>query len=168
MTLSLECHLKKSRGSSWCWSYGSWIYSYLCNQWHATGWWFSSGTRVSSTYETDCHDITEILLKVALNTIAIATRIKIICYLTSTIKLKGYVSFKVSSIGIHNRVWCKTVVLILGEKVRGKKRTSSPAISETSSESQSEDLLARARRRSRSSTAEKDRGEKNIFLLCRI
>jgi hypothetical protein len=54
-------------------------------------------------------------------------------------------------------------VLILGEKVRGKKRTSSPAISETSSESQSEDLLARARRRSRSSTAEKDRGKKTYF-----
>ena len=27
------------------------------------------GTPVSSTYKTDCHDITEILLKVALNTI---------------------------------------------------------------------------------------------------
>lgn len=49
------------------------------------------------------------------------------------------------------------VTTLAGEKVRGKKRTSSPAISETSSESQSEDLLARARRRSRSSTAEKDR-----------
>jgi hypothetical protein len=30
--------------------------------------WFSVGTRVSSTNITDCHDITEILLKVALNT----------------------------------------------------------------------------------------------------
>jgi hypothetical protein len=29
----------------------------------------SSGTLVSSTYKTDCHDITEILLKVALNMI---------------------------------------------------------------------------------------------------
>jgi hypothetical protein len=35
----------------------------------ATGWWFSQGTPVSSTHKTDCHDITEILLKVALNTI---------------------------------------------------------------------------------------------------
>jgi hypothetical protein len=31
--------------------------------------WFSSGTPVSSTNTTECHDITEILLKVALNTI---------------------------------------------------------------------------------------------------
>jgi len=34
----------------------------------AIGWWFSAGTPVSSTNKTDCH-ITEILLKVALNTI---------------------------------------------------------------------------------------------------
>jgi hypothetical protein len=31
--------------------------------------WFSSGTPVSSTNETDHHDIAEILLKVGLNTI---------------------------------------------------------------------------------------------------
>ena len=35
----------------------------------ATGRWFSPGTPVSSTSKTDCHDITTILLKVALNTI---------------------------------------------------------------------------------------------------
>ena len=82
-------------GPSWPWSYGSWIYNCLCNQclsplilwvrilirarcttlcdkvchWLATGWWFSAGTSVSSTNKTDHHDITEILLKVALNTI---------------------------------------------------------------------------------------------------
>ena len=78
------------------WSYGSWIYIYLCNQclsplkllvwillrrgvldttlcdkvcqWIATGQWFSLGTPVSSTNKTDCHE-TEILLKVILNTI---------------------------------------------------------------------------------------------------
>jgi hypothetical protein len=33
--------------------------------------WFSLGTPVSSTNKTDCHDITEILLKVALNTITL-------------------------------------------------------------------------------------------------
>jgi hypothetical protein len=33
--------------------------------------WVSPGTPVSSTNKTDCHDITEILLKVALNTIAL-------------------------------------------------------------------------------------------------
>ena len=84
-----------SEGPSW--SYGSCIYNYLCNQylsalklwvrttfmagctryniyekvcqWLSTGWWFSPGTTVFSTNKTDCHDITEILLKVALNTI---------------------------------------------------------------------------------------------------
>ena len=38
-------------------------------QWLATGQWFSQGPLVSSTNKTDHHDITEILLKVALNTI---------------------------------------------------------------------------------------------------
>ena len=82
-------------GPSWPWLYGSWIYNYLCNpclsplmlwvrisirargttlcdkvcQWLATGWWFSPGPPVSSTNKTDRHDITEILLKVTLNTI---------------------------------------------------------------------------------------------------
>jgi hypothetical protein len=35
-------------------------------KWLATAWWFSLGTTVSSTNKTDRHDITEILLKVAL------------------------------------------------------------------------------------------------------
>ena len=44
----------------------------LCNkvcQCLAAGWWFSPSTVISSTGKTDRHDITEILLKVALNTI---------------------------------------------------------------------------------------------------
>jgi hypothetical protein len=83
------------RDPSWPWSYGSWIYNYLCNhclsqlilwvristrarcttlcdkvcQWLATGRWFSPDPPVSSNYKTDRHDITEILSKVALNTI---------------------------------------------------------------------------------------------------
>jgi hypothetical protein len=84
-------------GGGAMWSYGSWISNYLCNrclspltlrvrtplklgvldttlcdkvcQWLATGRWFSPGTPVSSTNKTDCHDIIEILLKVALNAI---------------------------------------------------------------------------------------------------
>ena len=71
------------------WLYGSWIYNYLCNQhlsplmlvqirvrcttlcdkvcqWLAAGRLFFP---VSSTNKTDSHNITEILLKVALNTI---------------------------------------------------------------------------------------------------
>ena len=44
----------------------------LCDnicQWLATGLWLSTGPPVSSTNKTDRHDITEIFLKVALNTI---------------------------------------------------------------------------------------------------
>jgi hypothetical protein len=46
----------------------------LCDkvcQWLVAGRWFSTGTQVSSTNKTDRHDITEILLKVALNTVAL-------------------------------------------------------------------------------------------------
>ena len=46
----------------------------LCDkvfQWLAAGRWFSPGTPVSSTNKTDRHDITEILLKVTLNTITL-------------------------------------------------------------------------------------------------
>ena len=83
-------------GSGWLWLYGSWIYNYLCNQclsplmlwvsisirarcttlcdkvcqWLAIGRRFSLGPPVSYTNKTDRHDIAEILLKVALNTIS--------------------------------------------------------------------------------------------------
>jgi hypothetical protein len=95
---NVRCEMHQSHigmGPSWPWSYDCWIYNYLCNQclsplmlWvrisirarctalcdkicqgFATGRWFSPGPPVSSTNKTDCHDITEILLKVALNTI---------------------------------------------------------------------------------------------------
>ena len=87
------------QGPSWSWSYCSWIYNYQCNQclspltlwvrlplrrnvldttlcdqvcqWLAACRWLSPGTPVSSTNKIDRHDITEILLKVALNTITI-------------------------------------------------------------------------------------------------
>jgi len=83
----------------WSGSYGSWIYNYLCNQclspltlwvrillrggvfditlcdkvyqWLVTGWWFSPGTPVSSINKTDCHDKTEILLKMELTIITL-------------------------------------------------------------------------------------------------
>jgi hypothetical protein len=85
-------------GPSW-WSYASWIYNYLCNQyisptklcvrirfrrgvldttlydkvcqWLAADRCFFPGTPVSSTNETDRHEIIETLFKVALNTITI-------------------------------------------------------------------------------------------------
>jgi hypothetical protein len=84
---------KNLQGPSWPSSYGSWIYNYLCIQclsplmlwvwisirawcttlcdkvcqWLVTYQWFSPGPPVSSTNKTDCHEITEISLKVALN-----------------------------------------------------------------------------------------------------
>jgi len=83
------------KGPWWPWSYGSWIYNYLCKQclsplmlwvrisirercttfrdkvcqWLAPGRRFSPVPPVSSTNKTDRHDIAEILLKVSLNTI---------------------------------------------------------------------------------------------------
>jgi hypothetical protein len=47
------------------------VYSKFVSHWLATGWWFSPGTLVSSTNKSDRHDIIEILLKVALNTITL-------------------------------------------------------------------------------------------------
>ena len=47
----------------------------LCDkvcQWLAAGLWFSLGTPVSTTSETDHHDMTRILLKVALNSLTLA------------------------------------------------------------------------------------------------
>ena len=57
-----------------------WIHFLKFNYYHisvwqgvldTTGQWFSPGTLVSSTNNTDCHDINEILLKMALNTITL-------------------------------------------------------------------------------------------------
>ena len=108
---------------SWPWSHCSWIYNYLCNQclsplvlWVrisirarcttlcdkvcqrlATGRWFSPGPSVSSTNKSNCHDITEILLKVALNTIKQTNKRIITTHLCSSY-----------------HVWCRTKVLIYG------------------------------------------------------
>ena len=43
-------------------------------QWLAAGRWFSPGTPASSLYKTDRHDITEILLRMALNTIILTLK----------------------------------------------------------------------------------------------
>ena len=91
--------LQCDEGQLWSWLYDSWNYHYLCNKclsplklrvqscsWGGVldttlcnkvcqsltaGQWFSPGTLVSSTNKTACHDITEILLKVVLNTITL-------------------------------------------------------------------------------------------------
>ena len=123
-------------GPSWSWSYVSWIYNYLCNQclspiklwvwtrswrgvldttlcdevcqWLATGWWFSLGTSVSSTNKTDRHDITEILLKVALNTINLNQNHDVIMCLMSRRPLMS--SIKVSPL----------ILIISLIKIKGK------------------------------------------------
>ena len=56
-------------------------------QWLVTGRWFSPGTLISSTNKTDYHDITEILLKVALNQTFIDIEIKF-CTSDYTCRLK--------------------------------------------------------------------------------
>ena len=76
---SLDCDNKTREGQS-CTRYNKtqWgrdsrvLDTTLCDQvcqWLEVGQWFSPGTSVASTNKTDCHDITEILLKVASNTI---------------------------------------------------------------------------------------------------
>jgi hypothetical protein len=78
--LYFTCHIICSNdcgsGGRYCefefWSGRGVLDTTLCDivcQWLAKGQWFSSGPLVSSTNKTDHHDITEILLKVALNTI---------------------------------------------------------------------------------------------------
>jgi hypothetical protein len=52
-----------------------------------TGRWFSPGPPVSATNKTDRHDITEILLKVALNTIK-QTKTYNTCAPSSVMKMK--------------------------------------------------------------------------------
>jgi hypothetical protein len=57
-------------------------YTTLCDkvcQWLATGRWFSPGPPISFTNKTDRHDITKILLKVALNTIKQTNKQNIRC-----------------------------------------------------------------------------------------
>jgi hypothetical protein len=99
ISLELENHNFYLSGS-----YSSWIYNYLCNQWLSPltllvrtpirqgvldttlcdkvcqwlsgGQWFSLGTPVSSTNKTDCHDRTEILLKVALKATTLTPSVK--------------------------------------------------------------------------------------------
>jgi hypothetical protein len=54
-------------------------------QWLATCQWFSPGISVSSTNKTDCHEITEICLKVTFNTKPIINKV---CVFVQFIKCK--------------------------------------------------------------------------------
>jgi hypothetical protein len=67
-TCAISAHHHQSRELKSCWWRGV-LDTTLCDkvcQWLEAGWWFSLGTPVASTNKTDGHDITEILLKVAL------------------------------------------------------------------------------------------------------
>ena len=69
-----KCAISAYPHLSYEFEFRSWrgVLDTLCDkvcQWLVTGWWFSPGTLVSSTIRTDHHNITEIVLKVALNTI---------------------------------------------------------------------------------------------------
>ena len=94
----------------------------LCNkvcQWLATGWWFSQGTLVSSTNKTDCHDIAEILLQVALNNITLITQvlkvsasiftsITTFCYTSDNIclNLQSFIAaVSLYILGVINLIW---------------------------------------------------------------
>ena len=69
-------------------------------QWLTTGRWFSPGTPVSSTNKTNRHDVAELLLKVALNTMNQPNQP------TNNILLKRVVSkSKVRSILLRNAVY---------------------------------------------------------------
>jgi hypothetical protein len=57
--------------------------------------WFSPGTPVSPTHKTDRHDLTEILLKVALS---IINQTKPLSYIASGIKYYYYIAFLYTSI----------------------------------------------------------------------
>ena len=66
------------------------LYDKVC-QCLVTGGWFSPGPPLSSTNKTDRHDIADILLKVALNTIKLQTSVCIDIYNNdNTIELRPY------------------------------------------------------------------------------
>jgi len=70
-------------------------------QWLATGRWFSPGPPVSSTNKTNLHYLTEILLKVALNTIK-QTKTYFKMSLNILTSISGMLTSPVSAIGPSN------------------------------------------------------------------
>ena len=110
-----------SKGPSWPWSHGSWIYNYICNQclsplmlwvlisirvrcralcekvcqWLAIGRWFSRCPPVSPINKTDRHDIAEILSKEVLKTIKPAKYVKLYHY--SFFSIRKFLIFYIKS-----------------------------------------------------------------------
>jgi hypothetical protein len=68
----------------------------------STGQWFSQGTLVSSTNKTNRHDITKILLKVALNTIK---RTKHQICLHSATAMDSKYTYYVTLISLHSAIY---------------------------------------------------------------
>ena len=92
-------------------------------QWLATVRWFSSGTPVSSTNKTDHHDITEILLKVALSTIKPKPEIrKVHCSDYRRLHFSSLPNYPYFSVAVKNhclfgqslrRIYIRFLVLVL-------------------------------------------------------
>jgi hypothetical protein len=76
--------------SSWQGVHDTTLCDKVC-EWLVTGRWFSPGTVVSSTNKTDHHDITEILLKVALNTITCNQRCEFELHSSEVYSIQHYV-----------------------------------------------------------------------------
>jgi hypothetical protein len=81
-------------------------------QWLTTGWWFSPGTPVSSMKKIDHHDITEILLKVALITITLTLKVRLVIhrnllYLWCTKKLHN-----------NKTLWCELYIGFIWKKTK--------------------------------------------------
>ena len=116
-------------GTSWSWSHSSWLYSYIClsqltlwvripfsrgvldtTLWCSlsvtlSGRWFSPNIPVSSTNKTDHHDISVILLEMALVTIIHPSECSYICE-------NSWVQWLISYMYIYNAWRILTFVLI--------------------------------------------------------
>ena len=64
------------------------------------GRWFSPGTSVTSTKKTNPHDITEILLKVALGTLTLTLTLDFVCFAQSCTSIISTVTKKIIVIRI--------------------------------------------------------------------
>ena len=80
----------------------------LCDiicQWLVVDQWFSLGTPLSSTNKTDSHDITELVLKVALNTV-IGISFQDICTYTKDVKsMRIIIFFKLLVLSVIHFLW---------------------------------------------------------------
>jgi len=82
-------------------------------QWLAVCLWFSPGTSVSSTNNTVRHDIREILLKVALNTITLILYLCVRCIIYLVCSIKEFIINEApgNSINSHIHSYCFNIML---------------------------------------------------------